>query len=127
MMYDAWKVMQEEAIRHNKRVFAIGMSEKKNRLVLEHDFHFISPRKTIEERVKEITESIHKSGRDISLLFGGVLSTDCVYLHLTGMCSCCDSADIYPLDDEIYFDFASKTKIGYGKLEPLLTERVGFY
>jgi hypothetical protein len=123
-LYDVWNVMHTEAIKQRKQVFAIGMRDTEDPLVLDHDFHFISPRLTAEERVREITDTLGKQGPDISLLFGGMYSSDCVYTHLVGMCKCCDSYDIYPQDEEIYFDFLSRTKIGYGKILPSLTERV---
>ena len=123
-LYDVWNNMHAEAIRQSKQVFGIGIKDAKDPLVLDHDLHFISPRSTAEERVREITAALGKKGPDISLLFGGMLSYDCVYTHLVGMCKCCDCSGIYPSDEEAYFDFKSRTKIGYGKLLPSLTERL---
>jgi len=118
-LYAAWRLMQEAALEEQKQVFAVGTTVAKTDGLLCRPYDFIPPG-TCEERVTAIVRSLDKAPEDISLLFGGILSDGCVYDHLVGMCSNCDDAGVGPSEDQPLF--LSKTKIGYGRLVPELTE-----
>lgn len=122
-LYNAFHTMETVAAEQGKKVFVIGMNSQPTNGILRNGFHFISPEKTIDQRVADIANALGKEPGEISLIFGGILSNDCVYKHLVGMCRQADDSGCCP-EDDFYADFSSKIKLGYGKLFPLLTEQV---